>query len=248
MKTQFSRSELMFGSSITEVLKNKKVAVIGVGGVGGMAIECLVRMGIGNILVYDHDTIDITNLNRQIFTTMATVEHAKGDVIKDRIKSINPECNVTICNEMFSINSAKTLHHYDPDFIIDAADTIKYKIELIEFATQNKFKFITSLGMANKFDPARVVITQLSKTSYDPIARILRKKMKELHINIPITVVFSDENPIKPHEHSLIGDQLSDIRKKKMPPSSNVFVPNQAGLLAAHYVINSFLKEHNIIE
>lgn len=241
-KNQFSRNELAFGHDITKQLEQKRVAIIGAGGVGGMAIECLVRMGIGNIYICDFDTIDITNLNRQIFTTLDTVGHVKAEAIEQRILSINPRCNVKVQTSMFTSGTSGELLAWKPDFIIDCADTISYKVECIEFAKQNDIPFIISLGMANKFEPEKVTITDLSKTTYDPIAKILRKKVKENKIKGKIPVVFSPEIPLKPIGAEMLGDVTSDIRKKKIPPASNVFVPNTAGLLAAHHVIQYFMS------
>lgn len=242
-KTQFSRNELAFGQSITQFLANKRVAVIGAGGVGGMAIECLVRMGIGKLYICDFDTVDITNLNRQIFTNLETVDQMKGEVVKTRILSINPYCEVEVQTEIFQHATSDKLQQWNPDFIIDCADTILYKIELIEFAKKNNIPFITSLGMANKFEPEKVTVTDLSKTEYDPIAKIMRKQVKDRKISGKIPVVFSPEVPLLPKGIEIICDSESEIRKHRMPPASNVFVPNTAGLLAAHYVIKSLMKD-----
>lgn len=243
-KTQFSRNELAFGSSITHFLNKKRVAVIGAGGVGGMAIECLVRMGVGHLYICDFDTVDITNLNRQIFTHLSVVNQIKAEVVKERILSIHPECEVAIQDTMFQHATSQDLLRWKPDFIIDCADTISYKIELIEFAKMNNIPFITSLGMANKFEPEKVTVTDLARTEYDPIAKVMRKQVKERQIKGKIPVVFSPEIPLQPQGADLLGDSTSDIRKRRIPPASNVFVPNTAGLLAAHYVIQSFISEY----
>lgn len=243
IKTQFSRNELAFGQTVTSFLHQKRVAIIGAGGVGGMAIECLVRMGVGHLYICDFDTIDITNLNRQIFTDLSKVGKIKAEVIKERIDSINPECTVDVQTEMFTEETSRQLHHWNPDFIIDCADTIKYKLDLIEFAKKFDIPFITSLGMANKFEPEKVTITDLSQTTYDPIAKIMRKQVKEREIKGAIPVVFSPEIPLQPIGADLLGDKTSDIRKRRIPPASNVFVPNTGGMLAAHYVIRKFLEE-----
>lgn len=244
-KTQFSRNELAFGALITHYLSKKRVAIIGAGGVGGMAIECLVRMGVGHLYICDFDTVDITNLNRQIFTDVAAVNRIKAEVIQERVLSIHPECEVVIQREMFQHATSDQLLAWQPDFIIDCADTIVYKMELIEFAKMQNIPFITSLGMANKFEPEKVTITDLAKTTYDPIAKIMRKQVKERQIKGKIPVVFSPEQPLQPRGAELLGDPMSDIRKRRIPPASNVFVPNTAGLLAAHYVIQSFISEYD---
>lgn len=241
--TQFSRNELAFGHGITNHLQQKKVAIIGAGGVGGMAIECLIRMGVGHLYICDFDTVDITNLNRQIFTSLDVVGKEKADVVKQRALNINPECEITIQSEIFNHATSEQLRMWQADFIIDCADTITYKIELIEFAKANGIPFITSLGMANKFEPEKVTITDLSKTEYDPIAKIMRKQIKERGIKGKIPVVFSPEIPQTPQGAEAIGESQSDIRKRRIPPASTVFVPNTAGMLAAHYVVKELMKK-----
>lgn len=246
-KTQFSRNELAFGAEVTTYLNQKRVAIIGAGGVGGMAIECLVRMGIGHLYICDFDTVDITNLNRQIFTDLSTVNQVKAEVVHTRIQAINPKCDVSIQTELFTKETSSKLINWKPDFIIDCADTIVYKIELIELAKAHDIPFITSLGMANKFEPEKVTITDLAKTEYDPIAKIMRKQVKERKIKGKIPVVFSPEIPLKPKGAEILGDEASTIRKRRIPPASNVFVPNTAGLLAAHYVVKQLLSEMTTI-
>lgn len=240
-QTQFSRNELAFGKTVTNHLKQKRIAIIGAGGVGGMAIECLVRMGIEHLYICDFDTVDITNLNRQIFTSLDVVGKPKADAVKTRIETINPDCHVTIQSEMFTKETSTELLAWKPDFILDCADTISYKIELIEFAKTNNIPFITSLGMANKFEPEKVTITDLAKTEYDPIAKIMRKQVKDRGIKGKIPVVFSPEIPRKVEREEQV--EAEGIRKQTMPLASNVFVPNTAGLLAAHYVVKELMRE-----
>ena len=219
---QLERLELLVGESNIEKLKNTKVLVLGLGGVGSYAVEALVRSGIGSIILVDYDTIDITNLNRQLMTYRNNVGNLKTKELADRIKTINSSCNVEIINEKITSETVLNLLDLEPDYIVDACDTIDVKKKLILECKKNNIKLISSMGTGNKFDPSRLKIMDIRKTSYDPIAKILRKFVVENKINYKVMVVCSDEKPLK----------ISN------PIGSNAFVPASAGLLCASYVIN----------
>jgi len=217
----------LIGKDKVERLNSKTVLVLGLGGVGSYALEGIVRSGIGHIIIVDSDKIDITNLNRQLMTNQNNVGRLKVDVLEERIKAINPECKVTKINEFIVPENIDLIFNIKPDFVIDAIDTLKTKKQLIKECLNRKIKLIVATGMGNKIDATRVKITDLSKTSYDKIAKELRLFVKKEKINAKIPVVFSDEEPIK--TDGIIA--------------SNACVPAVAGLLCANYVINSLIKE-----
>ena len=222
-----NRLELLVKQKI-ELIKNKTVLIVGIGGVGGYALEALVRSGIGKIIIVDNDTIDITNLNRQIISLHSNIGSYKVDAAYDRIKDINPNLEVVKIKKFLTRENTRELFDINIDYIIDACDTIEVKKELIRISVEKDIKLISSMGTGNKMDPTKLEIIDLRKTSYDPIAKILRKMLKDEKINKKIMVVCSKESPIK-NDSNLIG--------------SNSFVPSTAGLLCASYIINDIVGE-----
>ena len=222
---ELSRLELLIGSENIKKLQSKKVLVLGLGGVGSYAIEAISRSGINNLIIVDKDRIDITNLNRQLMTLHSNIGKYKTDVIEERIKDINLNANVIKITKEITKENIKELIDLNPDYIIDACDTLEVKKELIRQSIKNDFKLISCMGTGNKLKP-KFEIMDLSKTKYDPIAKILRKMVKDERINKKIMVVASDEKPIK------TGKIIS----------SNSFVPATAGLLLASYVINDIIR------
>ena len=219
---QLERLELLVGDNNIEKIQNTKVLVLGLGGVGSYAVEALVRSGIGSIILVDFDTIDITNLNRQLMTSHKNIGSLKTETLKSRILDINPNCNVEVINEKITSETVSKLFELKPDYIVDACDTIEVKKKLILECKKNNIKLISSMGTGNKFDPSRLKIMDIRKTSYDPIAKILRKFITENKINYKVMVICSDEKPLK----------ISN------PIGSNAFVPASAGLLCASFIIN----------
>lgn len=216
----------MIGEKIEDIIKTK-VLVLGLGGVGSYAVEALVRSGIGSIVLVDFDTIDITNLNRQLMTTHENIGVSKTSVLKDRIKSINPKCQIDIISKKIDSINIEELYNKNVDYIIDACDTLEVKKNLILECKKRGIKLISCMGTGNKFDPTRLQIMDIRKTSYDPIAKILRKFVIEEKINYKVMVICSDEKPLN----------ISN------PIGSNSYVPATAGLLCASYVINDIIKE-----
>ncbi|WAA10280.1 tRNA threonylcarbamoyladenosine dehydratase [Fervidibacillus albus] len=245
MLHQFSRNELAFGTEGLNRLKNKRVLVLGIGGVGSFAAEALARSGIGGIILVDKDVVDITNVNRQLIALLSTVGRPKVEVMKERIADINPECEVTALQMFYTEESYEDIFRHPIDFVIDASDTIVYKIHIIKECIKRDIPIISSMGAANKMDPTRFQITDISKTHTDPIAKVVRGKLRKEGISKGVPVVFSDETPIVIREdvRQYVGKDDSDIRKAKMPPSSNAFVPSVAGLIMASYVVRQFLKD-----
>ena len=221
-----SRLEKMIDSNKLEKIKNTSVLIIGIGGVGGNALEAIVRMGVNNIIIVDNDIIDITNLNRQLISLRSNIGEYKVDAAIKRVKDINSECNIIGINKFIDKSNINFLFNYKIDYVIDCCDTISTKIVLIEECLKRNIKFISCMGTGNKFHPEMLEIDELKKTSYDPIARILRNKFK--NVNDKIMVVYSKEKSIS------INDRI---------PGSNSLVPSCAGILCASYVINNIIKE-----
>ena len=236
MLHQFSRNELAVGKQGVELLKNTTVAILGVGGVGSFAAEACARSGVGRIILVDKDNVDITNINRQLVAYISTIGRSKSEVMKERIADINPECEVIDMHMFYTEETYEQFFAMNIDYVIDASDTIIYKIHLMKECLKRNIKIISSMGAANKTDPTRFKIVDISKTHTDPIAKVIRTKLrKEDRITKGIPVVFSDESPIVVREDIVgtVGKPEATIRKAKMPPSSNAFVPSTVGLICA---------------
>lgn len=223
----FEREIKLIGEENLEKIKSKTVAVVGVGGVGGYAVESLVRAGISKLIIIDYDIVDITNLNRQIISLQSNIGKYKTDVIKERINNINPNCNVTTINTKLNEENLYLLFNENPDYIIDACDTLKVKEMLILECKKRKIKLISSMGTGNKLNPELLKITDIRKTSYDPLAKKIRKFVVDNKIKGKVMVVSSVEQPKK------VEGVISSIS----------FVPPISGLLCTSYVINDILKE-----
>lgn len=221
----FDRFEILIGEKIN-LLKTKTVMVIGLGGVGGHAFEALVRSGIGNIIVIDNDTVDITNLNRQALAYQSTIGKSKVDVAFAISQNINPDCKVTKYQMFLNKDNIDSVFNGKIDFVIDAIDTIESKKLIIKKCLNENIPFISVMGTGNKMHPELLKISDIRKTEYDPIAKIIRKMVKDEKIKGKIPVVFSKEEPL--------------IKGKV---GSNAFVPASAGLLATSYVIDKMLEE-----
>lgn len=222
----FDRLEIILGSDNLDKIKSKRVAVVGIGGVGGYAVESLVRSGIENIILIDYDIVDITNKNRQIIALDSTIGMKKVDAFHNRIKDINKECNVYKENIFLSSNNINEVLK-DVDYVLDACDSVSTKVEIIKYCLNNSISFISCMGMGKKINPSLLEITDLSKTSYDPLAKKVRNMLKHENINGKIPVVFSKEVPI--------NSSFKEI-------GSTPFVPAVAGLLMANYVIKDIIS------
>jgi tRNA A37 threonylcarbamoyladenosine dehydratase len=246
MLHQFSRNELAFGPEGLAVLKEATVAVLGIGGVGSFSAEALARSGIGRIILIDKDVVDITNVNRQIHALLSTVGQPKVQLMQDRIRDINPDCDV-IALQMFYTEETylELFDRYPLDYVIDASDTVEYKIHLILQCRERKIPVISCMGAANKLDPTRFQVADISKTTVDPIARVIRTRLSKVGIKKGVKVVFSTEEPIIPREDitQQIAPANAKTRKAKMPPASNAFVPSTAGLIMASVVVRDLLTQ-----
>ncbi len=244
MLHQFSRNELAFGAEGLAKVNGKTVAVLGIGGVGSFAAEALARSGVGKLILIDKDVVDITNVNRQVIALLSTVGRAKVEVMKERIADINPDCEVITQQMFYTDETYEKLFELKPDFVVDASDTICYKIHLIKECLARGIAVISSMGAANKLDPTRFSIVDISKTHTDPIARVVRIGLRKQGIDKGVPVIFSDETPIITLDEvrEVVGNKDSNIRKAQNPPSSNAFVPSVAGLIAASWVVRETIK------
>jgi len=249
MLNQFSRTELAFGPEGMEVMKNSTVAVLGIGGVGSIAVEALARTGVGKIILIDKDVVDITNINRQIHALTTTVGQKKADLMVDRVKLINPECEAIALNMFYTEETYEELFKYDLDYVVDASDTIIYKVHLIKECLRRNIPIISSMGAANKVDPTLFQVADISKTHMDPIARVVRTKLRKDGIRKGVKVVFSTEQPKKPRQdvtQKIVPENAPEIRKAQQPPASNAFVPPVAGLIMVSVVVKEMLAKHGI--
>ena len=235
MKERFARTEALIGSEALEKLKNSKVAIFGVGGVGGYALEALVRSGVGEIDLIDSDTVAETNLNRQIIATEETLGKYKVDVAEKRAKSINPDIKINTRIAFFSAENENEFDFSAYDYIIDAIDTVSSKIALILKAQREGVKIISSMGTGNKLDPLAFEITDIYKTSVCPLARVMRIELKKRGVK-KLKVLYSKEEPTK----VLAND--SDAPKTRHAPASISFVPSVAGLAIGGEVIKDLIK------
>lgn len=230
----FSRTELLIGNEAIERLKNSKVAVFGVGGVGGYTVEALARSGVGSITVVDNDTVSVTNINRQIIALTDTVGQNKVDVIEDRIKKINPTCQVEKHNLFYTKDNAQSFDFSQYDYIVDAIDTVSSKIQLIEQAQESGTAIISSMGAGNKMNAAAFEVSDIYKTSVCPLAKVMRRELKKRGVK-KLKVVYSKEEPLTP----LSSDE--NIQGRRQIPGSMAFVPSVAGLIIAGEVIKDLI-------
>lgn len=226
MDNRFSRTERILGKEKLNILQNSSVIVFGIGGVGGAALEGLVRGGVGNIAVVDKDTVDITNINRQIIATEDNVGRKKVDVAEDRAKSVNPNVNFKKYDLFYLPENADTIDLAEYDFIIDAIDNVTAKLELCERAYKLGVPIISSMGTGNKLHPEFFEIADINKTSVCPLARVMRRELKNRGVK-KLTVVYSKEEPVK------TGSSV---------PGSVSFTPPVAGYLMSSYVINKIIE------
>ena len=240
MLNQFSRTELLLGDAAMKKLKNSRVAVFGVGGVGGYTVEALVRSGVGALDLIDNDTVSLTNINRQIIATLDTVGRDKVDVAQERIKSINPDCVVTTHKCFYLPETAEQFDFTDYDYVVDAIDTVKGKIEIVMRAKECSTPVISSMGAGNKLDPTAFEVADISKTSVCPLAKVMRVQLRKRGIN-HLKVVYSKEQPLSPIITDDAKEEFSSGVRRTLP-GSTAFVPSVVGLIIASEVIKDLIK------
>lgn len=227
MENWLERERTLIGDKAVEKLKNSSLLIFGVGGVGGYCVEALARAGVGTLTLVDHDTVNITNLNRQIIATHSTLGMLKTEAAKNRIHEINPECNVIEVPEFAEKkNISEIIDRAKPDFIIDAIDCVTSKLLIAEYANEHNIPLIASMGTGNKLDPEKLKIADISKTHTCPLARVMRRELGVRGIK-HLTVLFSEEQPVK------VGMRT---------PASISFVPSSAGLMIAGYCIRKIIE------
>lgn len=227
-RVRLCRLERLVGEEKINDLSTKCVAILGCGGVGGYVIEALARSGIGTLILIDYDVIDESNINRQIIALESTVGMKKVDAFYERIMDINPNCNVIKIDSFINEDNLDEIFNYKIDFFVDACDTTTTKKAFIRTCLNRNIKFISSMGTGNKFDPSKLEICDIRKTVNDPLARILRKFIKDEKINKKVMVLSSSELPIKIEGRT---------------PGSTAFVPSSAGLLIASYIVRTFIYD-----
>ena len=237
MREQFTRTQLLLGADAMERLWNARVAVFGIGGVGGYAVEALARSGVGTLDLFDHDTVSLTNLNRQILATHDTVGMRKVDAAKARIHAICPDITVHAHPVFYLPETADQFDFTQYDYIIDAIDTVTGKLCIIENAIRANVPVISSMGTGNKLDATALQVTDISKTSFCPLARIMRKELRKRGIE-HLKVVYSTEEALTP----VGAEEEAAALGKRTIPGSTAFVPAVAGLILAGEVVRDIAK------
>ncbi len=249
MLNAFSRTQLLIGQDGIETLKNARVAVFGIGGVGGYTVEALARSGVGALDLIDDDKVCLTNINRQIIATRKNIGKYKVDVAEERIHDINPDCVVRTYKTFYMPDTADQFDFTSYDYVVDAIDTVTGKLELIEQAKKAGTPIISSMGAGNKMDPTAFEVTDLYKTSVCPLAKVMRRECKKRGIR-SLKVVYSKEEPIRPLEDMSISCRShcvcppGTVRKcteRRDIPGSNAFVPSVVGLIIGGEVIKDLI-------
>lgn len=246
---QFAREQLILGKEGLDILRGSRVAVFGIGGVGGYAVEALARSGIGAIDIVDDDRVCLTNLNRQILALRSTVGHLKTDVCLDRIHDINPDCRVTAHNTYYLPETRSEFDFSEYDYVVDAVDTVTAKIDLVMGCSETGTPIISCMGAGNKMHPEMLTIADIFDTSVDPLARVMRRELKKRGIKA-LKVVYSKEKPIRPKEDMAVSCRAHCIcppgtrhkcTERRDIPGSSAFVPPAAGLLMASEIVRDLV-------
>lgn len=231
---QFIREAMFYGQDAVELLSKKHVMVLGIGGVGSYCAEAMGRAGVGKITLVDNDTVGLSNLNRQLCALHSTLGKYKSDVMADRLRDINPQAQILSIPRLYNEESKEEFFSLEPDYIVDCIDLVSCKLSLIETAKQRNIPIVSALGTGNKQDPTRFQITDISKTTVCPLARIVRKELKNRGI-VHHTVLFSDEPAITPIELE------APPPGRRSTPASLSWVPSCAGLMLAGYVVRDMI-------
>lgn len=239
MEDQFTRTRMLLGDDAVKRLAGSHVAVFGVGGVGGYVVEILARSGIGRLDLIDNDEVCLTNLNRQLLALHSTLGRKKVDVAAERVHDINPHCEVRTFPIFYLPENADELDFSRYDYVVDCIDTVTAKLELIRRCHRMNIPLISCMGAANKMEPTGFRIADLSKTQSDPLAKVIRKKLRKEGIH-HVKVVYSEETPIKPRL-----EETSELSQKRSIPASNAFVPATAGLICSGEVVKDLIRRNS---
>lgn len=234
MKENFSRTEMLIGADALDKLSRSRVAVFGIGGVGGYVVESLARAGVGAIDLIDNDTVSESNINRQIIALSSTVGQLKTEVMRQRVLDINSDIKVNCINKFVLPDNIDEFDFSVYDYVVDAIDTVSGKLAIIEKAYSEEVPVISSMGTGNKLDPTRFEVTDINKTSVCPLARVMRYELKKRGVK-KLKVLYSKEEPIKPNN-------IQNNDKRKAVPGSISFVPSVAGLIIGSEVIKELIK------
>lgn len=238
MNRRFERSEMLLGSEGMDKLKNSKVLVLGVGGVGSFVVEGLVRAGVGELSLCDHDNLDITNINRQIHATTQTVGRIKAEVMKERIFDINPDCLVKVYPYLYNEETSEEIVTNELDYVVDAIDMVSSKLHLVERCQELGIPLIASMGTGNKMNPMMLEVTDIYKTKMCPLAKVMRKELKRRGVK-KLKVLYSKEEPLRPKFVEAPNDE-GDFKRRSVPGSMS-FVPSVAGLIIASEVVKDLI-------
>lgn len=242
MNREFTRSALLMGEAAVEKLQKSRVAIFGVGGVGGYVCEALVRSGVGAFDLIDKDVVDVTNINRQIIATQSTVGRPKVEVMRERMLDINPDVQVNIHECFFLPENATDFDFTEYDFVVDCVDTVTAKIQIIMQAKEAGVPVISSMGAGNKMDASRFKVADIYKTNVDPLARVMRRELKKRGVK-KLTVVYSDEEPMTPIRDAHSPESAVEPEGRvKQTPGSVAFVPGAAGLIIAGEVVRQLIS------
>lgn len=250
MQNQFSRTQLLMGKAAIDTLMGSRVAVFGVGGVGGYVVEALARSGVGELDIIDDDRVCLTNVNRQVIATLSTIGKHKVDVCEERVHDINRRCIVHKYQMFYLPETADAIDISQFDYVVDCIDTVKAKLDLIKRCHDQKVPIISCMGAANKMDATAFQVTDINKTKMDPLAKVIRKKLRKMNIH-KLKVVYSEEEPLRPIDDPNISCRFhcicpnKDMRKctdRRDIPASNAFVPAAAGLICGGEVIKDLVR------
>lgn len=243
---QFSRTELLYGEEAMRKLAASRIAVFGIGGVGGYVVEALVRSGVGTLDIIDDDKVCMSNLNRQIIATRETIGRYKVDVAEERIHDINPDCVVNAHKTFFLPETQDQFDFSEYDYVVDAIDTVAGKLAIIEKAKKAGTPVISSMGAGNKINPAMFEVSDIYKTTICPLAKVIRHECRKRGID-SLKVVYSKEMPIKPIEDTGCSQEVAENRtKRRATPGSTAFVPSVVGLIIAGEVINDITGRNSL--
>ena len=240
MESAFSRTEMLLGAEAMERLRQSRVAIFGLGGVGGYVLEALARSGVGQLVLIDNDEVSLSNLNRQILATRESIGRLKTDVAAERVRSINPDCRVETHALFYLPETRNEVSFTGLDYVVDAIDTVSGKLTIITAARPTGVPLLCSLRTGNKLDPSRLRISDLYETQMDPLARIMRKECRKRGID-RLQVLWSDETPIVPDHHLAIQALAEGGSTRRAIPGSSAFVPAAGGLLIASRVIRNLI-------
>ncbi len=236
MENQFSRTEMLLGADAMKTLQKSRVAIFGIGGVGGHVVEALVRSGVGAVDLIDSDTVCLSNLNRQIIATHSNIGKYKVDAMKERVLDINPDCKVEVHKCFYLPDTKDAFHFLNYDYVVDAVDTVTAKLQLVEEAEKYHVPIISSMGAGNKMNPADFEVADIYQTSVCPLAKVMRRELKKRGIS-KLKVVYSKEVALKPQTQ----EQENEQETRKIAPGSNAFVPSVAGLIIASEVVKDLI-------